>query len=108
VAKLAALELQVALFVMSVWLPSEKIPFAANAWVCPVAIEAVAGVTPIVWSRADDTVARAVPFLDPIVAVMVEVPADAPVTKPVESTVAADALELQVAWLVTSWVVPLL
>ena len=105
-AKFVALDVQLTEFVMSVWLPSEKLPLAVNAWVWPVAIEAVRGLTPIVWRSAADTVASAEPLLEPIVAVMVEVPVDEPLTSPDESTVAAEVLEFQVAWLVTSCEVP--
>jgi hypothetical protein len=73
---------------MSVVLPSEKIPLAANACVWPVATDAVAGVTTIDVSIAEVTVATAVPVLDPMVAVIDELPAATPVTKPDESTVA--------------------
>ena len=50
VATFVELEPQVALIVTSVELPSEKIPFAENACVMPIATEAVAGVTTIEWS----------------------------------------------------------
>jgi len=106
VAKFVALEAQLTAFVMSVWLPSENSPFALKAWVWPVAMEAVSGVRLIVCNIAAETVATADPLLDPMVAVIVEVPADDPVTRPFESTVAAEVLELHVAWLVTSCEVP--
>ena len=54
-----ALEFHVTLFVMSVVLPSEKMPLAVNDCVWPVAIEAVAGVMTIDVSCAEDTVAVA-------------------------------------------------
>src|SRR5258708_33285305 len=82
VAKFEALELHETLFVMSVVLPSEKTPFAANAWVCPVANEAGAVVTWIELSNAADTLAVAERLTEPNVAVMFAEPADTPVTSP--------------------------
>ncbi len=87
-ANLAAFEPQTTLSVMSVELPSEKMPFAVKACVWPVAIEAVAGVTTIDLNRAAVTVATAEPVVEPIDAVIVELPAETPVTRPVELTVA--------------------
>jgi hypothetical protein len=53
------------------------------------------------------TVAMAEPFVDPIEAVMVELPAETPDTNPDEFTVAYAVLrEFQVTWLVTSCEVP--
>jgi hypothetical protein len=107
VAKFVAFEFHVTLFVMSVVLPSEKIPLAVKACVWPVAMEAVAGVRTIDVNWAAVTVADAEPVVDPIVAVMVELPAATPVTKPVEFTVAKDVLRaLQVTWSVTSCELP--
>jgi len=88
VANFVALELQATLSVMSVELPSEKMPFAAKACVWPVAIEAVAGVTTIDCNCVAVTVAKAEPVVDPSVAVIVELPAETPLTSPVELTVA--------------------
>ena len=88
VATLAALEFHVTLFVISVVLPSEKIPLAVNDCDWPVAMEAAAGVITIDVSSAEDTVAIAVPWVEPMVAVIVELPAETPVTNPDESTVA--------------------
>ena len=51
-------------------------------------MEAVAGVTTIDVNRAAVTVAVAEPLVDPIVAVIVELPAVTPVTNPDELTVA--------------------
>jgi hypothetical protein len=107
VAKFVALELHVTLFVISVVLPSEKIPLAVNDCVWPVAMEAVAGVMTIDANWAAVTVAVAEPFVDPIVAVMVELPADTPVTNPDEFTAAYAVLsEFHVTWLDTSCEVP--
>jgi hypothetical protein len=53
---------------LSVVLPSENMPFALNACVWPVAMEAVAGVTTIDVSDAEVTVAVAEPVVDAIVA----------------------------------------
>ena len=107
VAKFVALELHVTLLVMSVVLPSENIPLAVKACVWPVATDAVAGVTTIEVNNTEVTVAMADPDLDPIVAVIVELPAATPVTNPDELTVAYAVLAaVQVAWLVTSLEVP--
>ena len=107
VAKFVALEFHVTLFVMSVALPSEKIPLAVNDCVWPVAIEAVPGVTKIEFKSTAFTVAVAEPVVDPIDAVMIELPADTPVTRPDEFTVAYAVLRaFQVARLVTSWELP--
>ena len=51
-------------------------------------MEAAAGVITIDVSSAEDTVAIAVPWVEPMVAVIVELPAETPVTNPDESTVA--------------------
>ena len=88
VAKFVALEFHVTLLVISVVLPSEKMPLAVKDCVWPVAIEAVAGVITMDVSCAEVTVAIAEPVVDPTVAVMVEVPADTPDTKPDALTVA--------------------
>jgi len=107
VAKFVAFELHVTLLVMSVVLPSEKMPLAVKACVWPVAMDAVAGVTTIDVNKAEVTVATADPDLDPMVAVIVELPAATPVTNPDELTVAYAVLAaVQVAWLVTSLEVP--
>jgi hypothetical protein len=64
-------------------------------------------VTTIDVNNADVTVATAEPDLDPIAAVIVELPAATPVTNPDELTVAYEVLAaLHVAWLVTSLDVP--
>ena len=106
VAKLVALEFHVTLFVMSVVLPSENMPLAVNDCVWPAAIEAVAGATTIDVSCSADTVAVADAVADPIVAVIVEFPAETPVTRPDELTVAEAPIAVQVARLVTSCDVP--
>ena len=106
VAKFVALDVQLTLLVMSVVLPSEKIPFATNACVCPVAIEAVAGVTVIDVSCAAVTVTVAVLLTGPRVAVIVAVPAETPVTRPPLTVATFVALEFHVACEVMSCVVP--
>lgn len=108
VAKLVAFEFQATLLVISLELPSEKMPLAAKACVWPVAIEAVAGVTRIDCNCAAVIVAIEVPVDEPRVAVIVDDPAETPVTRPVELTEASAFCELQVTWLVTSCDVPLL
>lgn len=107
VATFVALELQVTLLVISVVLPSEKMPLAVKNCACPVAMDALAGVTVIDWSWAAVTVASVVACFAARVAVMVEVPAETPVTNPLGLTVATAAVaEFQVTWEVTSSVVP--
>jgi len=107
VATFVALEFHVTLFVISVVLPSEKMPLAANDCDWPVAMEAVAGVMTIDVSSAELTVAVAVPWIDPRVAVIDELPAETPVTNPDESTVATEVLSaFHVTWLLTSWEEP--
>jgi hypothetical protein len=109
VTKFVALELQTTLSVMSVELPSEKTPLAANVCVWPVAIEAVPGVIVIDCRSAAVTVTVADAVVEPIVAVIVEEPAETPLTRPVEVTVALAVLkEPQTTCLVTSCEVPLL
>jgi hypothetical protein len=107
VATPVALEFHITLFVISVVLPSEKMPLAVNDCDWPVAMEAVAGVMTIDASCAAVTVAVAEPWVDPIVAVMVELPAETPVTNPEELTVAYAVLSaFQVTRLVTSFELP--
>lgn len=57
-------------------------PLAENAWVCPIATAALAGVTVMELSVTAVVVANVVPLIDPIVAVMVAEPADAPIATP--------------------------
>ena len=69
-------------------------------------MDAVSGVTAMACRSAEEIVATDDPLFEPMVAVMVEVPAEDPETNPAELTVAAELLELHAAWLVTSCEVP--
>ena len=70
-------------------------------------MDAVAGVTTIVFSRAEVTVTVAVLLTEPSVAVMVAEPAETPATRPVPLTVAVlVALDPQVTREEMSCVVP--
>lgn len=107
VAIFVAVELQAALFVMSVVLPSEKIPFAANGCVAPISTEAVDGVTRIELSSTDVTVPAAEALVVPSEAVTVAEPAATPVASPDVLTVRKlVAFELHVTCEVMSCVVP--
>jgi hypothetical protein len=74
---------QVAVLVRFEVEPSEYVPVAVNCWVVPKGIEGSVGATAIETScAADETVRLAVPLIVPSVAVMVVVPAPAPVATP--------------------------
>ena len=80
---------------------------AVNCWVCPAAIEAVTGETPMLTSTAGVTVRAAVPKMSPEVAVMVVAPVATPVASPELETVAVPVRdEVQVTVDVRSWVLP--
>ena len=79
-------EVHVTLAVISLELPSEKLPVAVKGCVCPIATDAVEGVTVIDCSAAAVVVPLAVPLIDPIVAVIIAEPDEVPVTRPVELT----------------------
>jgi len=74
---------QVAVLVRSEVEPSEYVPVAVNCWVVPKGMEGLVGATVIETSCADArTVRLAVPLIVPTAAVMVVVPAPAPVATP--------------------------
>ena len=104
VATLVALEFQVTEPVRFWVLPSLRLPVAMNCWLNPAATEAVEGDT-VMEVRAT-TFTRAVPVRPDVAAVMVAVPAETAVTRPVLFTVVAAALELQTAVAVMFCVVP--
>jgi hypothetical protein len=68
--------------------PSLNVPVAANCCVAPLAIDGFAGVTAIDCSVAAVTVSKVEPLMDDDVAVIVEVPTPAPVTRPAALIVA--------------------
>jgi hypothetical protein len=82
------LELQATVLVMSAVVPSLYVPWAANCWVNPLGIEAVAGETAIETKAAGPTVKAAAPLIDPAVAVIVAVPTAVAEARPVELTLA--------------------
>jgi hypothetical protein len=83
------------------------VPEAANCLVFPAAMLGLAGVTDMEDRVATVTVRVVFPEILPEVAVMVAVPAATPVARPLLFTVAADVFEeLQVTWVVISWLVP--
>lgn len=80
---------------------------AANCWVVPLAMLAVAGVTEIDASAAAVTVNAADPLMLPNVALIVAEPAFSPFANPVALIVAlVVSEELQTTDDVTSWLVP--
>jgi hypothetical protein len=97
VATVVVAEAQVTLLVRFCVLLSLKVPVAVNCCVRPLAIEALAGVTAIDCSVAAVTVSTVEPEIAPDVALMVDVPAEAPVAKPPAVIVAtAGVAELHV------------
>jgi hypothetical protein len=109
VATEVADEVQVTWLVRSWKVPSLKMPVAANWIVVPLAIEEPAGVTWIVDSTAAVTARSVDPEMLPLVAVMVVEPWLSAVPNPWEpavlemvATEVAD--EVQVTWVVRSWV----
>jgi hypothetical protein len=83
------------------------VPEAANCLVFPASTLGLAGVTEMEDRVAAVTVRVVLPEILPEVAVMVAVPAASPVARPLLFTVAADVFEeLQVTWVVISWLVP--
>jgi len=90
-------ELQSTLALMSCELESLKLPVAVYCFVVPTAMVELAGITAIETRVAPVTVSDEVPLTEPDAAVMVVVPAAAPVASPVESTLATEGeLEDQV------------
>jgi hypothetical protein len=100
-------EVQVTELVISWVVPSENVPVAVNCWVAPPVTFGLAGVTAMEDRVAEPTVRSVLPETVPEVAVMVVVPAARAVASPLLLIVAVAGLdELQVTWVVISWVVP--
>ena len=100
-------DVQVTESVITTVLPSSKVPVAVKACVSPVVIDAVEGFTTMDRRLAIVTVAVVAPTIVPDVAVMLEVPAETPVTSPAVLTVAtAVSDDAQVAELVMIFVLP--
>jgi hypothetical protein len=101
-------ELQVTRVVISWVVPSEYVPVAVNCRVNPTCTVGLAGVT-VMEERiaAAATVRVAFPEIVPEVAVMVAVPAEMAIARPLLLTTATDGFaELQVTSVVTSKLVP--
>ena len=80
---------------------------AANCFVFPTGMLGLAGVTVMEDRVAEVTVRSVFPEILPEIAVIVVVPAAPAVARPLLLTVAIDVLEeLQVTWVVISWLVP--
>jgi hypothetical protein len=100
-------ELQVTCVVISRVVPSERMAVAVNCWVAPLNRLGLAGVIAMEDSVAEATERVVLPETVPEVAVMVAVPTELAVARPLPSTVATDGLcEVQVTCAVISWVVP--
>ncbi len=100
-------EAQVTTLLRSCMLPSLKVPMAANCWVVPAAMLAVAGDMAIETSTGELTVSTAEPWTVPEVAVILADPMPTPAARPPEPIVATGAaLEDQVADAVKSCVLP--
>ena len=80
---------------------------AVNCFVFPTGMLGLTGVTVMEDKVAEVTVRSVFPEILPEIAVIVVVPAATAVARPVLLTVAIDVLEeLQVTWVVISWLVP--
>jgi hypothetical protein len=103
-------ELQVTCVVISWLVVSEYVPVAVNCWGVPTSMIGLAGVTAMEDRVAEFTVRVVLAEILPEVAVMVVVPIETAMARPVLSTVATDGFdELQVTcvvWLVPSEYVP--
>ena len=100
-------ELQVTWVVISWVVPSENVPVAVNCWVAPTDRLGLDGVTAMDDRVAEFTVRIVFPEIVPEVAVMVVTPVARAVARPLLLTVAIDVFdELQVTWVVISWLVP--
>jgi hypothetical protein len=98
-------KLQVTCVVISWLVVSEYVPVAVNCWVVPTSMIRSAGVTAMEDRVAEFTVRVVLAEILPEVAVMVVVPIETAMARPVLSTVATDGFdELQVTCVV--WVVP--
>jgi hypothetical protein len=91
VATVVLLELQVTSEVIATVLPSEYVPVAFSCWVLPLKTEGFAGVTPIDTKVAVATVTPVLAVWPSKMAVIGELPADTPVTRPVLAPTVATA-----------------
>jgi hypothetical protein len=97
-------EVQVTCWVISRVDPSEFVPMATNCWVTPTGMD---GITVMEDRVAEVTVRVVLPEIVSKVAVMLAVPAAKAVASPLLLIVAAAGLdEVQVTWVVISWLVP--
>jgi hypothetical protein len=93
--------LQLTCVVISKLVVSEYVPVAVNCWVVPTSMLGLAGVTAMEDRVAEFTVRVVLPETLPVVAVMVVVPTETPMARPVLSIVATDGFdELQVTCVV--------
>ncbi len=100
-------ELQLACVVISCVVPSENLAVAVNCWVVATEMTRLAGVKDMENWPAEFTVRVVLPETVPEVAVIVTVPAELAVARPLRSTVATYGLpELHVTCVVISWAVP--
>jgi hypothetical protein len=100
-------EVQVTCMLTSWLVPSEYLPVAINCWVVPAGMLGVAGVTIMEDRVAEVTVRVVLPEIFPEVAVMVALPAETQVARPLLLIVATDVFdEVQVTCGRTSWLVP--
>jgi len=100
-------EAQVSCVVISWLVPSEDLPMATNCCPNPAGTLGLAGVTDMEDRVTEVTVRGVLPEKVPEVAVMVTLPAEPAVARPLLVTVATDGLdEAQVTCVVISWFVP--
>jgi hypothetical protein len=100
-------EAQVTCVVISWLVPSEDLPMATNCCPNPAGTLGLAGVTDMEDRVTEVTVRGVLPEKVPEVAVMVTLPAEPAVARPLLVTVATDGLdEAQVTCVVISWFVP--
>jgi hypothetical protein len=102
-------EVQIDVVVRFLVVPLLYVPVAVNCSVLPAAIEGEAGAMAIDVSVAAVTVKALEPVIVPEAALIVDIPAETPVARPVFFTVATEAVDdVHLAVLVNSWVLPLL
>ena len=100
-------EVQVTSVVISWLVPSEYVPAAINCWATPTGVLGLAGIKAMEDRVAEVTVRAVLPEILPEVAVMVAVPAETHVARPLLLIVATDVFdEVQVTCMLTSWLVP--
>jgi hypothetical protein len=100
-------ELQVTCVVILKLVPSEYAPVAVNCWVTPAGMLGLAGVTDMEDKVAEVTVRGVLPEILPEMAVMVAVPAEKAVARPLLLTVTTNVFdELQVTCVVILKLVP--